>query len=90
MYDLFIISDILRWSPWIRTNDVTEVRVRTCTGNAESCNATAAQLRHCDRESNRCDVVGAIVMSEDDVAEERVDCSGDSEEEAEGKAAVVD
>ncbi|XP_076451019.1 uncharacterized protein LOC143286940 [Babylonia areolata] len=74
-------DDIELWSPWIRTNDVTEVRVRTCTGTAESCNGTDAEIRHCDRESNRCDVKEAMVTSESDTAiEEKVECPTNSEE----------
>ena len=65
------------------------MRIRTCSGSADSCNKTEAELRHCNRESNRCDVIGAVVMSEDEAAEERVECSGDSEEQEEGTVTFV-
>lgn len=54
-------ADVERWSPWIRMNDVTEVRVRTCSGGSDVCNGTQAEMRTCDSQSNRCDVMEAVV-----------------------------
>nr|KAG5699152.1 hypothetical protein BaRGS_014451 [Batillaria attramentaria] len=42
-------------------NDVTEVRVRTCSGNSATCNGTQAEMRTCDAHSNRCDVTEAVL-----------------------------
>jgi hypothetical protein len=84
-----VCPDLKRWSLWIRTNDHTEVRMRTCIGSDEICNGTEAEVRHCDPESNRCDVKTASVMTEDDLVDDRVlDCgsgSGDGSGDDEGR-----
>lgn len=75
-------ADVERWSPWIRMNDVTEVRVRTCSGGSDVCNGTQAEMRTCDSQSNRCDVMEAVVKAAgEEEREGGVDCRGDSVEE---------
>ncbi|KAL8624049.1 hypothetical protein ACOMHN_019472 [Nucella lapillus] len=74
-------DDIELWSPWIRTNDATEVRIRTCAESVESCNGTEAEMRHCDRENNRCDVTEATVTSETEITEDKIQCPEKSVEE---------
>ncbi|KAK7098165.1 uncharacterized protein [Littorina saxatilis] len=82
-------EEILLWSPWIRTNDVTEVRIRTCTGSEEACNGTEAELRHCDRESNRCDVNPAVVMSEEEAESSQEECSDSTSQQQDDSDEVV-
>ncbi|XP_076471726.1 uncharacterized protein LOC143301370 isoform X1 [Babylonia areolata] len=64
-----------RWSRWIRTDDVTEVRLRKCASTAEPCNGTEAEVRHCDAENKTCDVINATVTTQIDDAARGELCS---------------